>query len=113
MNAGTLMCKAHVEGGRPLALAVIFDHIFPDIEIPCSRFFIRNIERIAALVDDGKVPADKAVCVSKIRDRCIEYACEVPTMKASASSRRFTVQVTLSKPWLQTCASRRRHRRAT
>ena len=85
MNAGTLMCKAHVEGGRPLALAVIFDHIFPDIEIPCSRFFIRNMERIAALVDDGKVPADKAVCVSKIRadGRGFEYFREVPTMKAS------------------------------
>ena len=85
IDHGTMTYKAHVEGGRPLALAVLHDHIFPDIQINCSLFFIRNMARIAALVDEGKIPEDKVFHVTKITPSRIRYSPEAQTMKASAA----------------------------
>jgi len=83
MDVGTTVHKAHVPGGRPLALAVLFDHIFPDTDLTCSMFYIRNMEQIGAMVDAGTIDAERVFHVSRIVDGRARYSEEAPTMKTS------------------------------
>ena len=53
--SGTKVHKVDVEGKEPIRLAAYCNHIFPDVDIPCSMYFIRNMEELAKAVKAGHI----------------------------------------------------------
>jgi hypothetical protein len=45
----------NVEGKKAIDLVVFHNHIFPDVQIPCSMFFVRNMAKIAKEVKNGQL----------------------------------------------------------
>ena len=87
---GTMEYKVPVaDSTTTIHLAVFHSHIFPDIDVPFSLFFVRNLERIREEVKAGTIPREKVFQVARWRSgdqrRAIcEYSDIVaPTMKAS------------------------------
>ena len=88
---GTMDYKVDVpDSTTTIHLAVYHNHIFPDIQVPFSLFFVRNLARIAAEVKAGTIPREKVFRVAKWgtgsnRRHVCEYSegDTEPTMKAS------------------------------
>ena len=52
---GTIIHRVNVEGKAQIRLAIFQNHIFPNVEIPCSMFFVRNLSKIARDVKAGHI----------------------------------------------------------
>ena len=68
---------------REIHLGVFMDHIFADVEIPASMFVLRNLEKTATLVDDGKISMERLFHVTKIYSGRVHYSQEAKTLKTS------------------------------
>ncbi len=54
---------------RVLEVGVYEDHMFPNIETPCTTFMMRNLTALGKLVDDGKITAEQLPFVKQLDHR--------------------------------------------